>query len=111
MRETTSTLGREIEVVRAYLDLLRIRMGERLTYTINMPVELNSISFPPTMIATLVENAIKHGLEPKREGGSIAIQVRMAAKVEVLVADNGLGLGGAQTGWHRGRTRQQPANG
>ena len=99
MRETTSTLGREIEVVRAYLDLLRIRMGERLTYTINMPVELNSISFPPTMIATLVENAIKHGLEPKREGGSIAIQVRMAGeKVEVLVADNGLGLGGAQTG-------------
>ena len=99
MRETTSTLGREVEVVRAYLDLLRIRMGERLTYTINMPVELNSISFPPTMIATLVENAIKHGLEPKREGGSIAIQVRMAGeKVEVLVADNGLGLGGAQTG-------------
>ena len=68
------------KVVRAYLDLLRIRMGERLTYTINMPVELNSISFPPTMIATLVENAIKHGLEPKREGGSIAIQVRMAGE-------------------------------
>ena len=98
MRETTSTLGREVEVVRAYLDLLRIRMGDRLNYTINVPAELNNISFPPTMIATLVENAIKHGLEPKREGGTVAIQVRtIGDQVEVLVADNGLGLGGAQT--------------
>jgi len=98
MRETSSTLGREIEVVRAYLDLLKIRMGDRLNYTINIPIDLNGISFPPTMIATLVENAIKHGLEPKREGGTIAVQVRMVGdQVEVLVADNGLGLGGAQT--------------
>ena len=98
MRETTSTLGREVEVVRAYLDLLKIRMGDRLNYTISIPAELNSISFPPTMIATLVENAIKHGLEPKREGGTVAIQVRLVnEQVEVLIADNGLGLGGAQT--------------
>lgn len=98
MRETTSTLGREVEVVRAYLDLLKIRMGDRLNYTINVPSDLNNISFPPTMIATLVENAIKHGLEPKREGGTIAIQVRtIGEQIEVLVADNGLGLGGAQT--------------
>ncbi len=98
MRETTSTLGREVEVVRAYLDLLKIRMGDRLNYTISIAAELNSISFPPTMIATLVENAIKHGLEPKREGGTVAIQVRLVnEQVEVLIADNGLGLGGAQT--------------
>ena len=99
MRETTSTLGREVEVVTAYLDLLKIRMGDRLNYTISVPAELNSISLPPTMIATLVENAIKHGLEPKREGGTIAIQVRQVGEqIEVLVADNGLGLGGADTG-------------
>jgi len=99
MRETTSTLGREVEVVTAYLDLLKIRMGDRLNYTINVPPELNGISLPPTMIATLVENAIKHGLEPKREGGTIAIQVRQVGEqIEVLVADNGLGLGGADTG-------------
>ena len=99
MRETTSTLGREVEVVTAYLDLLKIRMGDRLNYTISVPQELNSISLPPTMIATLVENAIKHGLEPKREGGTIAIQVRQVGEqIEVLVADNGLGLGGADTG-------------
>jgi len=105
MRETTSTLGREIEVVRAYLDLLKIRMGDRLRSVINVPVELNHISLPPTMIATLVENAIKHGLEPKKEGGTIAINVRVLPGVngapdtlEVLVADDGLGLGGAETG-------------
>jgi len=105
MRETTSTLGREVEVVRAYLDLLKIRMGERLRYVINVPVELNHIALPPTMIATLVENAIKHGLEPKKEGGRIAINVRVlpvmngaSDTLEVLVADDGLGLGGAETG-------------
>ena len=99
MRETTSTLGREVEVVTAYLDLLKIRMGERLNYTISVPPELNAISLPPTMIATLVENAIKHGLEPKREGGTIAVQVRQVGEhIEILVADNGLGLGGADTG-------------
>lgn len=105
MRETTSTLGREVEVVRAYLDLLKIRMGERLRYVINVPADLNGIALPPTMIATLVENAIKHGLEPKKEGGTIAINVRVLPglngapdTLEVLVADDGLGLGGAETG-------------
>ncbi len=105
MRETTSTLGREIEVVRAYLDLLKIRMGDRLRSVINVPVELNTIALPPTMIATLVENAIKHGLEPKKEGGTIAINVRVLPglngatdTLEILVADDGLGLGGAETG-------------
>lgn len=105
MRETTSTLGREIEVVRAYLDLLKIRMGDRLRYVINIPVELNQIALPPTMIATLVENAIKHGLEPKKDGGTIAVNARVlpgangvSDTLEVLVADDGLGLGGAETG-------------
>jgi TM2 domain-containing membrane protein YozV len=104
MRETTSTLGREIEVVCAYLDLLKIRMGDRLRYVINVPAELSQIALPPTMIATLVENAIKHGLEPKKEGGTIAINARIlpgvngaSDQLEMLVADDGLGLGGAQT--------------
>ena len=98
MRESTSTLGREIDVVRAYLELLRIRMGERLRYAIDLPDELAAVAFPPTMIATLVENAIKHGLEPKRDGGSVAIRVHSVDdRVEVLVADDGLGLGGSAT--------------
>jgi TM2 domain-containing membrane protein YozV/TolA-binding protein len=105
MRETKSTLGREVDVVRAYLDLLKIRMGDRLKYFINVPADMNNVSLPPTMIATLVENAIKHGLEPKKEGGSIAVQVRKLEataehpeRMEVLVADDGLGFGAADTG-------------
>lgn len=105
MRETTSTVAREIEVVRAYLDLLKIRMGDRLKYAISLPDDMNSVALPPTMIATLVENAIKHGLEPKKEGGSIAVQVRRIAasaqhpeRMEILVADDGLGFGAADTG-------------
>lgn len=104
MRETKSTLGREVDVVRAYLDLLKIRMGDRLKYLINVPSELNEVSLPPTMIATLVENAIKHGLEPKKEGGTIAVQVRKLEasgnhpeRMEVMVADDGLGFGAADT--------------
>jgi TM2 domain-containing membrane protein YozV/two-component sensor histidine kinase len=105
MRETKSSLGREVDVVRAYLDLLKIRMGDRLKYIINVPADLNEVSLPPTMIATLVENAIKHGLEPKKEGGTIAVQVRKLEasathpeRMEVLVADDGLGFGAAETG-------------
>jgi TM2 domain-containing membrane protein YozV/signal transduction histidine kinase len=104
MRDTKSTLGREIDVVRAYLELLKIRMGGRLKFFINVPVDMNGTSLPPTMIATLVENAIKHGLEPKKEGGSIAVQVRKLEatsehpeRMEVLVADDGLGFGAADT--------------
>ncbi len=105
MRETKSTLGREVDVVRAYLDLLKIRMGDRLKYLINVPSDLNEVALPPTMIATLVENAIKHGLEPKKEGGTIAVQVRKLEasgnhpeRMEVMVADDGLGFGAADTG-------------
>jgi TM2 domain-containing membrane protein YozV len=104
MRETKSTLGREVEVVRAYLDLLKIRMGDRLKYFINVPAEINGVALPPTMIATLVENAIKHGLEPKKEGGSIAVHARKLEaneahpeRIEILVADDGLGFGAADT--------------
>jgi TM2 domain-containing membrane protein YozV len=104
MRDTKSTLGREIDVVRAYLELLKIRMGDRLKFFVNVPADMNDTSLPPTMIATLVENAIKHGLEPKKEGGSIAVQVRKLEataehpeRMEVLVADDGLGFGAADT--------------
>ncbi len=99
MREATSTVGRELEVVRAYLDLLKIRMGDRLAFEIDAPENLLSIPLPPTMIVTLVENAIKHGLEPRREGGRISVVVREASehdgdkrRIEITVADDGLGL-------------------
>jgi len=88
-----STLGDEIERSRAYLEILRIRMGDRLNLKIEAPENLNSVAFPAMMLQTLVENAIKHGLEPKYGGGSIWIIARAdGADLKVTVADDGLGL-------------------
>ncbi|MBL8524442.1 MAG: histidine kinase [Betaproteobacteria bacterium] len=97
MRENTSTIGQEIELVRAYLNILKMRMGERLAFDIDCPADMNSISFPPLMLPSLVENAIKHGLEPQREGGRIDVvvsRVFTAAgdRIRVAVKDTGRGL-------------------
>ncbi|TRZ64038.1 MAG: hypothetical protein D4S02_11410 [Rhodocyclaceae bacterium] len=99
MRENASTVEQEVERVEAFLKILKMRMGERLEFAIDVAEDAKSLSFPPLILPTLVENAIKHGLEPLREGGRIDI----AAKVEggrlvVNVRDNGKGLStGADT--------------
>ncbi len=93
MRGSGSTIGQEIELVRAYLAILKMRMGERLAFTIDLPPELADVPFPPLMLPSLVENAIKHGLEPQREGGEVAITVAAVdGKVRVTVADTGRGF-------------------
>lgn len=99
MREGISTLGREIAQVRSYLEILKVRMDERLQFSINVPQGLLSASFPPMMLLTLVENAIKHGLEPKSDGGSVAVSAVVAdGRLRVAVADTGLGFGAAKPG-------------
>ena len=93
MRETTSTVGQEVELVRAYLNILKMRMGERLAFDIAVPAELESIPFPPLMLPSLVENAIKHGLEPQREGGRIdVIAEKVGEHIRLVVKDTGRGL-------------------
>ena len=62
-------LGREMAVIRPYLEILKVRMEDRLQTRIDVPDGLLSAEFPSMMIQSLVENAIKHGLEPKPEGG------------------------------------------
>ena len=94
-----STLGREIERSRAYLEILKIRMGARLNIEIDVPAGLANVSFLPMMVQTLVENAIKHGLEPKLGGGSILICVASTRNaLSLSVADNGVGLKGGTSG-------------
>jgi hypothetical protein len=96
-----STLGKEVERSRAYLEILKIRMGARLNAHVDAPAELLACNFPPLMLQTLVENAIKHGLEPKPGGGSIWIRAQKAGdKLRVTVADDGVGFteGGSGTG-------------
>jgi hypothetical protein len=93
MRESGSTLARETQLVRAYLCVLRIRMGTRLGFSIEVPDALRDHAFPPMMLITLVENAIKHGLQPRPEGGSIAITVVGGdGVIDVEVADTGVGF-------------------
>ena len=89
-----TTLGREGEMVSAYLDLLKMRMEERLTIRYDIPAGLRSAAFPPMMLQSLVENAIKHGLESKPDGGSLSISAEVADnKLRVSVTDTGLGFG------------------
>lgn len=95
--DAPSTLGEELERARAYLDILAIRMGPRLALQVDVPDELRRLLFPPMMLQTLVENAIKHGLEPKPGGGTVWILARAvgsgsAQAVAVTVADDGRGF-------------------
>jgi len=96
MRESVSTVGQEMELVRAYLNILQMRMGARLAFEIAMPPELADAPFPPLMLPSLVENAIKHGLEPLREGGTVTIAAGEAdGRIRVTVTDTGRGFGEA----------------
>ena len=98
MREKATNLGRELEVVRPYLEILKVRMEERLQPQVNVSEGLYSAEFPPMMLQSLVENAIKHGLEPKADGGSLTVSAEVAhGKLQVSVADTGVGFARAAT--------------
>ncbi|HEX6721114.1 MAG TPA: sensor histidine kinase [Burkholderiaceae bacterium] len=91
-------LKRELAVIRPYLEILKVRMEDRLHTEIDVPEGLQSAEFPSMMIQTLVENAIKHGLEPKPEGGSLSVRAEVQhGKLAVTVADTGVGFGKAAT--------------
>ena len=86
-------LKQEFTLIQAYLDLLAIRMGKRLRYTLHLPSELEQEKIPPMLLQPLVENAIKHGLEPKVEGGTISISAsKQHDQLVLVVSDTGLGL-------------------
>ena len=93
IRGENSTLSSECVLVGAYLDVLQIRMGDRLGFAIALPKELEEINFPPMMLITLVENAIKHGLNQTAAGGRIDIFARLQDGIlEVEVSDTGVGF-------------------
>jgi len=100
MREGSTTLGKEIQLCRSYLEILKFRMEDRLHYTVTVPQGLQSAQFPPMMLQSLIENSIKHGLEPKPEGGAITISADIVdGRLRVTVADTGLGFAaGSQPG-------------
>jgi signal transduction histidine kinase len=109
LREDRPTLEREVEVVRAFLGVHQVRMGARLQVDFDVPRGLGERIVPPMMLITLVENALKHGLQPLLEGGSIRIAATSdPTTLRVQVADTGRGLGtslGAGTGLANIRAR------
>jgi LytS/YehU family sensor histidine kinase len=93
MRASETTLGQEMDLVRAYLVVLQVRMGDRLRFDIDLAQGLRDERIPPFSVATLVENAIKHGLAELPGGGSISISAwRDGRRLAVRVSDTGKGL-------------------
>jgi len=87
------TLGKQLELSRAYLAIMQARMKERLSVRFEVPDFLGSAPFPPMMLQTLIENAIKHGLEPKIAGGAIVVRgYVVGSTLHVDVCDNGVGI-------------------
>ena len=97
MRSVSSTLGREMDLVRDYLAVMRIRMGARLRFAVEVAEDLRSLPFPPAMLISLVENAVKHGLERASRPGLITIGAQHESdgtgeRLCVFVIDDGVGL-------------------
>lgn len=93
MRQQETTLGREVELCRSYLAIMQIRMEDRLSVAVDIPESLRDANFPPMMLQSVVENAIKHGLEPKPEGGSVTLSAQLEdGRLRVTVADTGRGI-------------------
>jgi signal transduction histidine kinase len=94
-----STLGAQLDICTSYLELMKLRMGNRLEVSLAVDDELRSHAFPPMMLVSLVENAIKHGLEPKPGAGSLRITASQGDdKLRVQVEDDGVGLSGGLSG-------------
>lgn len=92
-RAKMTTLGQELDLVRAYLDIYKVRMGQRLFYTIDVPNTLREAPLPLMLVQPLVENAIRQGLQHKVEGGEIHVKVQDHANgFRLIVADTGSGL-------------------
>ena len=93
LRHDQATLIQDVELARAYLGVLQVRMGARLQVRLDVPSELGALPFPPLTLSTLTENAIKHGLNPVPEGGVIEITARVVnGQLTVVVADTGAGF-------------------
>jgi signal transduction histidine kinase len=99
---TQTTLRNQFDSVRAYLGVIHVRMP-RLSFEVDSPAELLDLVVPPLMLISLVENAVKHGIEPKKGPVKISVSARKMMvedkeRLELCVKDNGVGFGGASSG-------------
>jgi signal transduction histidine kinase len=99
INDPVTTMGQEIALVRAYLELMQLRMPDRLQYSVNVDDAALSLRCPPLTLLTLVENAVRHGIDPSEEGGRIDITVRLSSgRCRVSVVDSGVGIGAGSSG-------------
>lgn len=99
LREDTTTLGCEFKVMEAYLSIMQIRMHDRLAFTLELPEALQHLPVPPAMLISLVENSIKHGVEPSLEGGRIDVSAASEdRRLRITVKDTGQGPNLSQSG-------------
>lgn len=98
MRAQRVPLGREVDHARHFLEIMHMRMGTRLAFTVDVPEALRDVEVAPLSVLTLVENAVKHGIAPSVSGGSVALRAREAGEsIEIEVADTGVGLNAEAT--------------
>jgi sensor histidine kinase YesM len=94
-----ATLAEEFDLVRAYLEVMQMRMPDRLQFVLHADPAVARVAFPPMALLTLVENAVRHGIDPAEAGGRIEVRARAdGARVRVQVLDTGVGLRPAGTG-------------
>jgi signal transduction histidine kinase len=110
LHESAATIERELQLVRPYLELMQMRMPDRLHYVINVEPSALSVRCPPTTLLTLVENAVRHGIDPSEEGGRINVDIaHHGERCVIRVTDTGAGLeasaGGLGTGLNTLRER------
>jgi sensor histidine kinase YesM len=92
-RSDSATLGDELDMLENYLQILKIRFGERLHWKVECSDEARNLNFPPMLLQPLVENAVKHGIEPKIGGGEICICTTLTdSMLHIEVSDTGVGL-------------------
>jgi hypothetical protein len=105
LNEPATTLGQELALVRAYLDLMKMRMPDRLQFGLEADESAMGLRCPPMTLLTLVENAVRHGIDPSEEGGRIEVIVRrLGDRCTLLVRNSGAGLAASGQGLGTGLT-------
>lgn len=96
-RSHKATLGDELDMLENYLEIMKIRFGDRLSWHIEASEAIRGKTFPPMLLQPLVENALRHGIEPKLGGGEIAIRADIdASDLRIEIRDSGVGLSAPQ---------------
>jgi len=108
LHESAATIDRELQLVRPYLELMQMRMPDRLQYALRVDPSTLTVRCPPTTLLTLVENAVRHGIDPSEEGGRIDLDVaRNGERCVIRVTDTGAGLNRSTSGLGTGLTALQ----